>query len=350
MSCGLGGSCTTQVPPGTTVTLTATASPAARFMGWSGACTGTAPTCQIAPQSDVTVGASFEYELQTLLANDGRTVANSLALNSTSVFVWRYTAIEGSGVWSIPKSGGTPKFVASGMPYFIVADDAYVYWNDGVAIYSAPVEGGTAALLATGAFGNLALDEVGALYWVKKNFFAPYGEVHRMQSRVDTLIASGQESNMAVAVDDKNAYFTSASMDGTDHTIRRVPKKGGTVETVVTTIGAPIFVQVDSRSVYYREGTGSVWSASKDGGAPRLLSALNGSSSSATDVAVSDFTVWWVWSYGLGAMNGIYRSNDDATGFASVDTALNDSNWGGLRVDDAAVYYFHDGALLRRLK
>jgi len=37
------------------------------------------------------------------------------------------------------------------------------------------------------------------------------------------------------------------------------------------------------------------------------------------------------------------------TGEQAVDTS-NDQSWFGVRVDDIAVYYWHNGAVIRRLK
>src|SRR5581483_4671155 len=42
-----GATCTARFAPGTSVTLTATAAADSTFAGWSGACTGTAPTCTL---------------------------------------------------------------------------------------------------------------------------------------------------------------------------------------------------------------------------------------------------------------------------------------------------------------
>lgn len=48
------------IPPGETVTLTATPDPESRFAGWSGTvCTGTASTCSFFVVDDVTVAAHF---------------------------------------------------------------------------------------------------------------------------------------------------------------------------------------------------------------------------------------------------------------------------------------------------
>ncbi len=59
--------------------------------------------------------------------------------------------------------------------------------------------------------------------------------------------------------------------------------------------------------------------------------------------------VWWIWGDGTNRPKGLFRALADGTGFTGVDTG-SDFNWFGPRVDDTAVYYFHAGALLKRLK
>jgi hypothetical protein len=351
INCGDGApTCSTTVVAGTPVTLTTVASPQARFMAWGGACSGNGQTCQFTAQADTSVSAAFEFELQTLAANDG-TNQFALALNSTKVFFARRTS-DGPGIWSIPKSGGTPVRVASGTAASLVADDGFVYWTDGFGIYSAPVEGGTGSLLATGNIGRLALDEFGALYWIQiRDFQGGKGALHRMQNRVDAVIASGQNQNLGVAVDATHAYFTCSSADGTDQAIRRVPKSGGTVEMVIATSVQPLAVRVDPQNVYFRDLNGAVWSRSKSGGTLRQLSTPNGSSSfvSVAEIDVNASVVWWIWGDGSNRPKGLFRSQADGTGWTGVDTA-NDFSWFGPRVDDTAAYYFHAGALLKRLK
>jgi List-Bact-rpt repeat protein len=353
LSCGNGASaCNVTLAPGTAVTLTAAAAPNARFMGWAGACSGTGATCQLAPQTAASVIASFQFELQTLVANDGRNIW-SLALNSTHVFFGR-NGTDGYALWAVPKSGGEQVRLAAGVANFIVADDAFVYWTDySGGLYSAPVDGGSGSLLATGNIGRLALDDEGALYWVSVRSYydsSDTGAIHRMQNRVDAVIASGQNQNLAVAVDSTHAYFTCASFNGSDRSIRRVSKKGGKVELVTATSFDPVAVRVDSRNVYYRDAFGAVWAVGKPGGTPRLLSAANGSSGwFHTELEANSFVVWWVWLDGSTGPKGVFRANADGTGWAGVDTST-DYNWSTLRVDDTAAYYFHAGALLKRLK
>jgi len=355
MTCGNGATdCSARIAPGTAVTLRAVAAPAARFMAWGGACTGNAATCEVAPQRETAVTATFEYELQTLAANDG-TNLTAFTLNSTHVFFGRVTLREGNGIWSVPKTGGTPMFVTGAIAAGLVADDSYVYWTDGLGVYSAPVQGGQASLLATGS-GDLALDDEGALYWIETRGYSSStpGAVHRTQNRVDQVLARGHNESGGIAVDATHVYFTCASIDQSDLAIRRVPKKGGVVETVLTTISMVPFVRVDSQNIYYRDNpTTAVWTVSKAGGTPRRLSSSTQQLGwGIVDLDVNGSAVWWVWMdvYRTGE-SGLFRVTTDGSQVSPVDVWWDAGyGWSGPRVDDKAVYYFHNGALLRRLQ
>src|SRR5205823_14006039 len=108
-----------------------------------------------------------------------------LAINSSDVFYARNRQSEGSSIWAVSKNGGEPRKVAQGMAQYMAADDGYVYWTDGNSIYSAPVEGGSASLIFSGAsgIGRLALDN-GALYWTSNLYSGRQSRasVHRMRS------------------------------------------------------------------------------------------------------------------------------------------------------------------------
>jgi chitodextrinase len=54
-----GGTCTASVVSGTSVTLTASPSSGSSFSGWSGACSGTSPTCAVTMSAAQTVTATF---------------------------------------------------------------------------------------------------------------------------------------------------------------------------------------------------------------------------------------------------------------------------------------------------
>jgi Divergent InlB B-repeat domain len=58
IDCGAGSSCTTTLPDGTGVTLTATPGAGVTFGGWAGACTGTS-ACSFSLSADASVSARF---------------------------------------------------------------------------------------------------------------------------------------------------------------------------------------------------------------------------------------------------------------------------------------------------
>ncbi len=341
--------CDVMVARGSTVTLAAMAAGGTRFGGWGGACSGMTSTCQLTLTSDTKVTADFESEVLVLAPNDGTNVA-VIAINSTHLFWQRWTS-GSSGIWAVPKDGGEAVKVVGGSASSIVADDSYLYWTDQYNLYSTPVGGGEVAQLASAyPIGKLALDEQGALYWtVGSTVRSGTGTVHRMQGRADAVIASGQNPTGSIAVDADFAYF--GDSPGPTGSLRRVPRKGGTVDLLVGCDACAFnAVRVDSQGVYYRDTAGRVYVRNKASGAVTLISSANGSPGYTynPDVEVNASVVFWNWNGGSSPY-GIFRANPDGTGFSAIDSS-NDASWYALRVDDTAVYYFHGGAIIRRLK
>jgi hypothetical protein len=348
--------CDVTVASGTAVTLTAAPAGKTRFAAWGGACSGTATTCQLTVRSDTKITAEFQSEMLVLAPNDGTNGA-TLAVNPTHVFWQRYQP-GGNEIWSISKNGAGAARVTNGYVQAMVADDSYLYWTDGGNIYSTPVGGGEVALLFSGSLiGKLALDETGALYWAARSSSGENsGSIHRMQSRADAVLAKAVSPLGAVAVDATHVYFTNYSGQGT---IRRVPRAGGTVETVLAcgTECFPDALRLDSQALYYRISwsrfppqSGAVQRMSKSESKVTTLSTGNGDGAFmyGMEIEVNDSVAYWNWTGGH-APYGIFSANADGTGFRGIATS-NETAWLGLRVDDVAVYYWHAGAIIRILK
>lgn len=62
-----GSTCSATLDPGTRITLTATPERGSTFAGWTGACTGTTPSCTVTLSQALTVGARFNTAVQRVL-------------------------------------------------------------------------------------------------------------------------------------------------------------------------------------------------------------------------------------------------------------------------------------------
>ncbi len=85
ISCG--DSCTADFAAGSAVTLTATGTLGAKFLGWGGPCEGTGSTCVVSMTGDRTVTASFEAPVQPLVelvvtrAGDGQGIVEGTGIS-----------------------------------------------------------------------------------------------------------------------------------------------------------------------------------------------------------------------------------------------------------------------------
>ena len=118
--------------------------------------------------------------------------------------------------------------------------------------------------------------------------------------------------------------------------------------------GGLVFGQNFSAAIsgFVRDTTGAVFGMAKTGGAARSLSGPNtGTASGPLDIDANASVVWWTWMDTTNsATKGLFHANADGSGFTAVETGSDLTTWSGPRVDDTAVFYFHAGALLKRLK
>lgn len=117
-------------------------------------------------------------------------------------------------VRAIPVAGGQVSTVISGLmqPVAVAVDEAFVYVTDGPLVYRAPKEGGPPELVAEGLYRALSL-----------------------------------------AVDDTWVWFLDTKDISGYDALRRAPKAGGEVETIVTSPNHLTALAVDAANLYWAE-------------------------------------------------------------------------------------------------
>ena len=346
------GTCNSKVAQGSTVALVPHAADGFRFMGFGGACSG--GSCSFTANGDASVSAAFEQEVVVLVPADG-SAQNPLGINSTHVFYWRQ--FNGSNsIWSVPKAGGTPALIAnSGGVSYIVADDDHVYWSNLNQIWRAPATGGFTQYLYSGfMIMQIALDG-GQLFWTTQgnwlnNNTYQSGGVHvgNASGGASMWLSTDAQPTGGVAVDSQYVYWSD------QHAIGRVPRAGGASAWPIQ-CGAcrPQVVRVDFDNIYYRNLDGDTWAFVKSTGAFHSLNTgtpRNNLVYQPLELDVNDHVAYWTWHDGTGsAMQGLFRNAADGSAFKAIETSV-DASWYGLKVDDKYMYYFHDGALYRRLR
>jgi beta-glucosidase len=136
ISCG--AACSASLASGTIVTLTASADASATFTGWSGACTGTAPTCAVTMSAAQTATAAFTANTTTTpCANPVTFTSNTNNFNTTGAVCYRTSqAVNGWGCSNftgrnVSVNGGTATATCGAGPFPLPK------WSDGYTYFSA---------------------------------------------------------------------------------------------------------------------------------------------------------------------------------------------------------------------
>ena len=180
-----------------------------------------------------------------------------LALDDQNLYFFSDDIAAGSftgNLYSLPKSGGAPKQLASGisLAYDLRVDATAIYWTSL----------GTTVDLET-------LNSDGKVEKINKD---GTGRV---------LLASGLSGATAVAVDDTNVWFGEAGLavGNVSSGLRRVPKSGGSV-THVTDGASVVSIDLTSSDVWFSTGdvnssNGALMRAPKSGGTPATIFSGN---------------------------------------------------------------------------
>lgn len=175
----------------------------------------------------------------------------------------------------------------------------------GTAVVRVPRAGGDNEWLNDGQnVRGLAADDE-AVYWVNAGSGPKSGSVVRWDAsdRQTHALAAIDEAPITIAIDKTHVYWLAQRADGRG-TVQRLPKAGGTVETVVTDLRWPLSLALDGSHVYFTAGEPyapgwedllapperAVLRVRKTGG---RLETVAGPRERARDVLVDDRAVYW---------------------------------------------------------
>ncbi len=181
---------------------------------------------------------------------EGQSYPTKIAVDSTHIY-WS-DQVAGTVMRVALDGEDGMETLASGQdgPIGIAVDDQHVFWANANAIYSAPLDGGEATMLAQleqqqPAFRELT-DLTVAGSWV---YFPRTSESSVMRVPVDggptEVLAQGVASTQSIYVDGEQVYTTYASMETAMEESSRVysvPIAGGDASAVVSDLVAPWFV------------------------------------------------------------------------------------------------------------
>jgi hypothetical protein len=277
--------------------------------------------------------------------------ANWLAIDSDFIYVADYMA----GLFRVPKAGLPPTFLADvGAeigPFALDATTIYFITANADAtgsIYSVPKSGGTAKLLATDLLApvDIRVDD-SAVYWVALgtigfDTIASDGSIERIgkDGNGRHLLADKLNTPLAMAIDDTDVYFgeTGLAEGNASAGLRRVNKSGGAV-TNLTDDDPVLAIATTATDVFYSD-IPNLLRLPKAGGTPSLLFT----DLVAESIYIVDQTVY------SAAVDALQNTSIVAVpiggGAMRIVRSVN-LDMQALAFDDCAVYYVADSRLER---
>ncbi len=187
---------------------------------------------------------------------------------------------------------------STSMPTDIAVDEADVYWTTAAGdVGRVPKTGGMASLIVSGVPGGLARIAVDATHvYYRPPLSAASGAVFaaKKDGTGSIAMATNQPGNGGMASDGNAVYW--ATFPGTNiGTIQRAPllEDGsiGPPKAILSNLGQPDEIAVDSMNVYYQEySNNQVSRARSDGGAAPVVLACD---LTIRALAVDDASVYW---------------------------------------------------------
>jgi len=209
------------------------------------------------------------------------TLWGSIALEAENLYTLERCMQTGANLIRVPTAGGSATTVGSGTGGAwtpgalgdngnwrgLAVGGGLAYWsNPGGSVVSFPLEGGDKATLVASAFDVSGPSSVvlsgDHLFFVQNDFMLQkLGAVLSVKVGTPgaTRIADKQniEEDTALAVDETSVYWA------VDDAILSMPRAGGTVVTVASSLVNPRALAVDGSCVYWTEKSGGIWRVRK---------------------------------------------------------------------------------------
>jgi hypothetical protein len=236
-----------------------------------------------------------------VLATDKQGVYG-IALDATYAY---WTNFETGTVQRVPKCGGAPTVLASGLdePFRIAVGTDAAYVSSPGGLFEVPLAGGAPSMIAPLAnyipSTDLALDTA-YLYWI--DWDPQAGSAFQILRRAlgggaimmvaAVQVGAGAAPGSAIAVDDAYVYVGAGSW--TESAVLRAPKNGGAATLVALANHVPTGIAVDGTRIYWSdyEYTGEVTTADKTGsGIPVVLAS---GQETTLGVVLDATNVYWV--------------------------------------------------------
>jgi hypothetical protein len=308
-------------------------------------------------------GACARCKPVTLIS--GRTVPGSIAVDEMSVY-WLEGG-SGTGAFSTTLDGsgaatplGTTSILNSAWSVAVDMTNLYAVSamrtpadaGSGAAItpIAVPLQGGTATPLdssgagAESTYGVLAIDDA-SVYWSAPGYSG--GAILKVAKSggASTMLASGQGTVYAIAVDAMNVYWTTNS-----GTVAAAPvdSAGGSMHVLASQLTAPRGIAVMNGAVYWNNAGAGVGTIPSDGGNVTMLASgpgLGGNGGNfAPGIAVDASAVYWADSAN-GKIMKVPRGGGTPVTVATAYSPL------GLAIDTTYVYWAAgDGTIMKIAK
>jgi hypothetical protein len=265
----------------------------------------------------------------------GGEVTSAIAINDSNV----YWVNSNGDLRTVSKNGGaisTVSHAGAVRPGFMLADEVAVYWIANGTYWRAPLGGGALAAVDSGtASFNFGSDSTTAYYQKFSGNSGAWPIVSRARdgSGAVTVHATAEHPGGGITIGPGTIYFTSwgkifsVPADGTGATLL------GAVSDDIA-LNAPI--KYNSGQIFFRTSEG-VYSIPAGGGTPSRRASA-GPAGRGIEPA-------------LDANQGLAYWNDhclESSDKGCLDTS--GTNYGSVKVDDAAIYFVRDNDLLRLAK